>query len=194
MNFSTWTAKLSKLKHMKGQDWLIVILLGVLLLIVAIPSGTLKKSSQSDSRNGDSYSENSDSDKEAGDGSQNREAAQNAQAEYVSSLKKELEAILGKMQGVGQVEVMITLKDDGQAILDKDISSEKESHKENTVIYSNGNDTNPYVTQEKLPQVEGVVVVAEGATSASTVTQITDAVTALFQVETHKVKVIPMKR
>lgn len=183
MNFSTWTAKLNKLKHMKGQDWLIVILLGVLLLIVAIPSGTLQKSDSSD----EGQEKESESVGEGDSGSQE-------EADYVKNMEGELEDILESMQGVGEVKVMITLKDEGESILDKDVSLEEKVKKENTVIYNKGNDTHPYVTKENVPQIEGVLIVAEGGGNVETVTKISDSVVALFPVEVHKVKVIPMKK
>ena len=43
-----------------------------------------------------------------------------------------------------------------------------------------------------LPEIEGVLVVAEGGDSPRIVSDISDAVKALFQVEAHRIKVIKM--
>lgn len=96
---------------------LIVLLVGILLLVIAIPTGNRK--------------------------------SETAQA---SELESRLERILSKTEGVGQVNVMISVK-------------EKE-------------------------QVEGVVVVSEGADNAVVVRNITEIVKALFPVDSHKIKVI----
>ena len=42
-------------------------------------------------------------------------------------------------------------------------------------------------------KVEGVVVVSEGGDNPRVVTEISNAVMALFHIEAHKVTVIPMK-
>ena len=50
----------------------------------------------------------------------------------------------------------------------------------------------PFIAKETAPQVEGVLVVAEGGENAKTVKNISDAVLALFPVEVHKIKVVKM--
>ena len=49
------------------------------------------------------------------------------------------------------------------------------------------------ITSKKSGEVEGVVVLAEGANNAVVVRNITDVVQALFQVDVHKIKVIEKK-
>ena len=48
------------------------------------------------------------------------------------------------------------------------------------------------MTKELLPEVEGVIVIAEGGDNAVVARNITEAVQALFGVEAHKIKI--MKR
>lgn len=74
------------------------------------------------------------------------------QLEYGTDLEKRLENILKDMEGVGNVKVMITLKED--------------------------------------ESVEGVAVIAEGGNNAVIVRNITEVVQALFDVDSHKIKVI----
>ena len=50
----------------------------------------------------------------------------------------------------------------------------------------------PYVVQEIYPQVEGVLVVAEGGDNSSVILAITDAIQALFGVDVHKIKIVKM--
>lgn len=185
MKFSTWTMIRNKIRNMKGQDWLIVILIGVLILIVAIPSGTGSQIGKQDAK--------------GSHGEENEEeingdcATEGEEREYAARLEKKLETVLEKMENVGKVEVMITLKDEGEAVLDKDVSSNSESYQENTVIFDAGSENSPYVTKENAPKIEGVVIVAEGGKNAAVQSRIVDAVTALFGVEAHKVKVVPMQ-
>ncbi len=81
--------------------------------------------------------------------------------------------------GLGEAEVMITLSDSGETIVEKDqkeqtnrieesdagggtrTTTEQETE-ETTVYVENGSEKQPYVTKEVLPKVEGVLVVAEG--------------------------------
>ena len=49
------------------------------------------------------------------------------------------------------------------------------------------------ITSQKSGDVEGVVVLAEGAKDAVVIRNITEVVQALFQVDVHKIKVIEKK-
>ena len=64
-----------------------------------------------------------------------------------------------------------------------------------TVIYIKNGDgsTAPYIVKEKMPEIEGVVVIAEGGGNLLTANNIIDAVMALFDVPIHKIKVLEMK-
>ena len=52
----------------------------------------------------------------------------------------------------------------------------------------------PYITKELQPEIEGVVVIAEGAAQKQIEAEINDAVVALFSVPSHKIKVMKMKK
>ena len=51
----------------------------------------------------------------------------------------------------------------------------------------------PYITKELQPEIEGVVVIAQGADDTKIVAEINEAVEALFSVPSHKIKVMKMK-
>lgn len=192
--------KNGKWKQLKKSDWLVLALIGVLLLIVTLPTG-------------DKKSTNTGNTKAAASGETNAGVSDERTEEkaYVSELERKLERILTNVEGVGDVKVMITVADTGENIVEKDSSrtttttteadssggsrAVSESNIEtNTVFVESGNEKYPYVQKEKLPAVEGVVVVAEGGNSAGVVTEITEAVGALFPIEAHKIKVVPMRR
>ena len=119
-----------------------------------------------------------------------------------------LEQVLGQMEGVGKVSVMVTVADQGEDIIEKDktehtstvtntdsgsmeMTTERDSGEE-TVYEESGGEKAPYVSKEILPEIEGVLVVAEGGDSPRIVSDISDAVKALFQVEAHRIKVVKM--
>ena len=190
-----------KIKQMDKSQWLIVLLVGVLLLVIAIPMD------QKDEKNTETTTQTeaaSDSKKE-----ENTETTdQSDREEYRKSLEKELAQMLAGAEGVGRVQVMITLKDDGEYVVEKDRTDtstlEEEQDKEGgsrntsqlesqeTTVYSGSESNTPFISQELKPKVEGVFILAEGADNAIVKQNISEAVLALFNVEAHKIKIVKM--
>lgn len=112
-------AKWLKLLPKKNQWW-IVLLIGILLIVVATPT---KISTE-----------------------------QTVENSTGTELEGRLERLLENMSNVGQVQVMITSQKNGD--------------------------------------VEGIVVLADGAKDPVVIQKITEVVQALFQVDAHKIKVI----
>lgn len=130
---------------------------------------------------------------------------------YISEMEKKLKNILKKVSGIGEVEVMITLKASGKQIPLKDYPSIEESlnevdgeggsrtnnsvkRDESTVLVGDGKGGEaPYILQETEPEVEGVLVLAEGGDNVQIIIDIIEAVEVLFNVPAHKVKVMKMR-
>lgn len=114
-----------------------------------------------------------------------------------TELCKDMEKILSKIQGVGNVSVMITYKSSATSVLAKDISesiTENEDGKdtkkeEKNVLLGSGSSQKPYVLKEENPRVMGVVVVAKGGGDVKTKREITDAVKALCGISVNNIKV-----
>ncbi len=72
---------------------------------------------------------------------------------------------------------------------------DRESEQRKEVIYRRDGDGSevPYVVRRKLPEVVGVVVTAEGAGNAKVKENITQAVSVLFHLSEHRIRVIRMK-
>lgn len=129
---------------------------------------------------------------------------------YVENAEIRLETLLRKVDGVGDVEVMITAKSTGESIPLKDTPYEKNSSiseeesggkrtdqgekaEEGTVMVENSDGTTqPYVVMETLPEIEGVVVLAQGGGSSEIKKEIVEAVQVLFDIKAHKIKVMKM--
>ena len=105
--------------------------------------------------------------------------------------------------------VMITLKSDGEKMVEKDIRSSsqsvteedsaggrretKEQSSDRTSVYDQTESgQSPYVREELMPEVEGILIAAQGGDDPVTAREITEAAQALFGVEAHKIKI--MKR
>ena len=179
--------------QLKKTDWIAVALVGVLLLVVAMPSGGYGKYLAESKKEGTA---------------QEKTEQKYEKEDYAEYLEHKLEQVLGQMEGVGKVSVMVTVADQGEDIIEKDktehtstvtntdsrsmeMTAEKESGEE-TVYEESGGEKAPCVSKEILPEIEGVLVVAEGGDSPRIVSDISDAVKALFQVEAHRIKVVKM--
>lgn len=129
--------------------------------------------------------------------------------EYLSEMEMTLEEVLSVMEGAGKVKVMITLKDGGEKLVEKDVltqikgdtavdgsgsqNSSDRYEEEQSVFSHNGEGAEyPYVKKVISPQVEGVLVCAQGGDDRQVKKNITEAIQALFGIEAHKIKVIKM--
>lgn len=203
MKTDKWVEMIKNFK-IKKDSLLILFLFGVLLLVIAMPVG---KSGKRDESAGNLI----DTGRSAVTGTSMTEQ------EYVSYMERNLENILSQMKGVGDVTVMITLKESAERVVEKDVESASESVNEEdsqggmretknstrgeTTIYygggasgsfgsSSGTGADPYVSKELTPRAEGVVVVAEGGDDAVVIQNITESVQALFGIDTHKIRIV----
>ena len=163
---------MNRLRQLKKSDWIAIALTGVLILIIAMPLSP--KQSDSESTAGQ---ETAATVLDSG-------STQGSQNVYAAAMEKRLKHVLGQMEGVGETEVMITLSDSGETIVEKDQKEQTNRIEES--------EKQPYVTKEVLPKVEGVLVVAEGGDDPRVISDISDTVMALFRVEAHKIKVVKM--
>lgn len=53
-----------------------------------------------------------------------------------------------------------------------------------------GGGSEPYVTKEMEPEIEGILVIAQGGDKPSVAQNISEAVLALFPIDAHKIKVM----
>lgn len=171
-----------EIRKIKKDKWLIVLLAGLLLVVLALPV--------SDTKSGQTQEEK-----------QVQQVENASEDVYTDALETRLENALAKVKGVGSVKVMITLAASSEKVVEKDqeMTSEaqegedgrKNTSSSETAVYTNENgEETPYVKQELSPRIEGVLVIAEGGDNAVVIENITEAVQALFGVDTHKIKVM----
>ena len=117
--------------------------------------------------------------------------------------EKRLEEILKKIDGAGDVSVMIYYSSMGEKIVASDTKtrSEKaekgegvfdlsEDKEHNTVIYGGSGEEKPFVTEEKLPKPGGIIVISEGAKNEKVRYEISEAVRALLGLSPNRIKVV----
>ena len=112
------------------------------------------------------------------------------EADYCALLEARLEAILREISGVGEVKVMITAKNYGEVRLAKD---ENGSERKTVVLNQKGGGERTEVIEESYPELQGVLIAADGGGSASVKAALTEAVSALLGVEAHRIKVFARK-
>lgn len=166
----------------------ILLLIGVLLVIISIPVKKSNSSKQESVTIATSIGEKS----------------------YVEELEEKLEQLLRKTKGVGENSVMITVKNTGKEVLysQKNSSTHKITEKDadggnrteesesigETVLYTDENGVSkPYVQGVLMPEIQGVVIIAEGADKAEIVAAITEAASTLLNVSVNKINVMKME-
>lgn len=188
-----------KIRNLRKDQWLIIILAGVLLFIIGFP---IKDKEEREEEKGENVS-----------GYITENSGENANIETGVSreemLEERLEKLLSSMEGVGKVQVMVNLEGSTEYVVEKDnqesrtettegIGEDERSGveiqlQEETVFVEQEEGNAPYVVQELYPQIEGVVVLAEGGGNATVAENISKAVEALFSIETHKIMVMKME-
>lgn len=217
--------KESIVKFLKNKNnLLIIVLLGVLLMVIAIPvdtAGTGGKSTSGRNDNSSYQTKNTGTGYQAGgtaaytaagDGTAGYDETAGTgyvweQEQYIKEMEAKAESLLSRVNGAGQVKVMITLRASSEQVVEKDMpvtrsqTSEQDSQggsrmvsefaTEDATVYRKGNGyEEPYVVKTLSPSVEGVVVVAEGAGNGEVSKNLSEAVQILFGVEAHRVKVL----
>lgn len=179
-----------KEKKLKQSDWLILVLAGILILIIALPTDTKGK-------------------KQAEEAKENISKENNTMEASKDEIEQKLEDILEKIDGAGEVKVMITYQDSGTQVVEKDkntsansveesdstggVRSTKEQQLQESTVYEEADAGNtPFVSKELLPKVEGILIVASGGDNQKVKQNISEAVLALFQVEAHRIKIVKM--
>lgn len=196
-----WSWIRSENRLPKKSQLLLLLLVGMLLLVIAIPvtpSGEKKESDTFQKETGETGVKQS--------GQMNTDTME----EYEAILERRVASALEYVEGVGKTEVMITLKSSSQKVVEKDQTgdsrtteekdsaggtrTEKSRSSERTSVYTQSTDGTqiPYVSKELTPEVEGVLVIAEGGDNAVVIQNITEAIQALFGIDAHKIKI--MKR
>jgi len=202
-------------KLFQRDNLITLVLAGILLFVISLPvkdtNGTEEaKDAVGFSGNLFQTKESSESALMAKQSNLSANTSEATGSDYAEYLENRLKKVLHGMEGVGEVEVMITLEASEELVVEKDEpltrsnTNEEDAEggkriitelntNETTIYRTEGNNSEPYVVKTILPKVEGVVVVAQGAGSGTVNKSITEVVQALFDVEAHKVKVVKGK-
>lgn len=194
--------QLTKGGKLRKDQCLILVLVGMLLCVISLP--TEKKNTKSDLWDAaDDKIENEQTfelKEEAGES-----------GSYAAYWEEKLEESLRFVEGAGQVRVLITLAGSEEQILTRDGKEEvsdtqetdaaggsrhvSETKMDKSVVRTvdeRGQEV-PLVVRTVSPEVEGVVVIAQGAGSARVRRDIIEAIQVLFEVDMNRIAIIKMK-
>ena len=205
-----WVKDKGLQKWFRRDNLIVLVLAGILLFIVALP--VKDKDGEENDQNAAGQNTLPRETPNAADVSEaegQMSKITGTDEEYVEYLEERLTEALSQMANVGKVKVMITLKESGELVLEKDSvtsrsateendsqggsrSINETTYEENTVYSTDSGYSEPYVVKVCAPKIEGVLVVAEGAGSGTVNRTIVEIAQALFGVEAHKVVVVKM--
>ena len=127
-----------------------------------------------------------------------KNTASSAQAAEARDLETEMEEILSKIAGVGQVQVMLTEDADGEKQLAQDTelsysgstkAPEDYSRSSEVVLADSGGEDTVVVTRQQYPTYRGALVVCQGGDQADVRLAVTEAVAALTGLSSDRVTV-----
>ena len=198
--------KLTGGKKLEKDQCLIIILVGVLLCVIALPVRQNDSKSNISNIIGDTIDNHTTVNTDDVYPETEDEAA-----DYAGYWEERLEDALRYVDGVGRVRVLITLKESEHKIVEKDGPEEysnteetdaaggsrtiRDSRIEKSTIYTvdDKGQNVPYVIKTISPSVEGVVVIAQGVQTQNVQENIIEAIQVLFDIDANKIKIVKMK-
>ena len=183
-----FSAIITKIKSIKHIEIIIAIIAVALMILIFSGFGGLKSSSDKTTKTSEELSLNESKDSS------------------ITSCEKKLSEILSKIEGVGKADVMITAKTSDEKVTAKTSTTNISTSQNNSgnvtsstnttespVIVNNNGTSEPYVVKEIMPEIIGVIVVAEGAENPVTKLAIMRAVQTVLNVNAACVEIYPMK-
>lgn len=129
---------------------------------------------------------------------------------YSETIENKLEKEFAKIDGVGRVEVIVTMKTKGEIVLNKDKpynssntleeddqggtreSTDVQQQEATVLVRRSDGSEEPMIIKELLPEVSGILIIAEGGDSPIVKNNLINAAKVLLDLPAHKIEV--MKR
>lgn len=191
MDFNKLKQKILKADNKTIQDLTVIFIIGLIILIGASIFFKPKPTNKS-------------SDKQMVE-------TQITSDDYASKLESELKEILSRIHGAGNVDVLVTLDSDEEIVAAMDTvqsettTNEKDSNggtrttiqseTDNKIVTSQNTsgENQPMILKKVMPEVRGVVVVADGAKDPNVQYELMTAVETALGIPAYKVKVVSSK-
>ena len=112
----------------------------------------------------------------------------------VEEMERKLEQALSRVDGAGEVTVVLTVKSGARQVLAQDITQSGEERAASTVVVSAGSGTeDTVVLQQICPQYQGALVVCPGGGDPAVCLRLVDAVSALTGLGADKISICKSK-
>ena len=125
----------------------------------------------------------------------------------VSELEERIAGSLGKIEGVGRVEIVLTLKTGVETIYQTNEQTRTQQDQDNgnttryqsersqnaLVLSGGGGNQQPVAVKQNYPEFLGALVVCDGAENSAVAWQVVNAVTALTGIPSDRITVAKMK-
>lgn len=158
---------IKKLKSIKHIEIIILVIFFLILLLICFGGGIINTSSNNTI--------------EANTSTYNLTTK-----EYVEDVENKLKRMLQSMKDVGNVEVMVSVSGNVQIMyLTDQTTSVSGQTTENIVLV----DSKPVVLSEKLPEINGIIIISSGAKNTKVKLDIISAVQTLIDIASSKIQV-----
>ena len=112
----------------------------------------------------------------------------------VEEMERKLEQALSRVDGAGEVTVVLTVKSGARQILAQDATRSGDESSTSTVVVSTGSGTeDAVVLQQVYPQYQGALVVCPGGGDPAVCLKLVDAVSALTGLGADKISICKSK-
>lgn len=123
------------------------------------------------------------------------EVGRSAETFSLEETEKRMEDILGRIQGVGKLKLMLTLKSGAQLELaedaDRTLADDETRIQTETIILDRGSGYEDVViTRQIYPVYQGALIVCQGADQAAVRLAVTEAIAALTGLSSEKITVV----
>lgn len=172
---SKFLQKIKKIKHL--EIVIAVIFIAILLLVYF---GNFSNSKENSSTSSIAYTSGMD---------------------YATAMENKLQTILSSIKGAGKVQVLISVKSGSEVVIatsteekrntstNSSGSTEAVTVVTNPIIVTQNGTSKPLVLMEILPEIQGVIVVAEGANDVKVKLNLLNAIQALLTVQNSNIQI-----
>ncbi len=188
-------------KKIENLVFFVVLLIITIVIINLIWNGNKKETKQED---------NSTDTKQLAMNNKEITKFEKEMGTTTDNLTEQLESILSKIQGVGEVKVFVNYSESSEVVAMYNENTKTSNTEENDtsggtrkiqetdtqkdIIYQEDSGEKIPITQKVIrPKVEGAIITAKGANNAETKTNIIQAVEAVTGLATHKIQVFEMQ-
>ena len=101
-------------------------------------------------------------------------------------VERELSSVLSQIDGVGSVEVFVTAASEGETVIAMETTVDEDGNTTTSPVFVDGD---VVVLEELLPEITGVLIVAEGAESVLVRIRLIDAAATALHIDQSLIKV-----